>query len=472
MRLSGGHGGRFDGPVLAVATVLALAAGCSDEASPSGGDAARPDGSAPDGGTVDGGGDAAMDGSGRPPDAGPDGAASDAGALDGAIDAGVDGGGSPDGGLPDAAIDAAVPGCEALDCGDHGTCIDDPSGAYCDCDTGWGGTTCAWCASGYHYDFDSGECVEDVPCPAGYCNLHGFCSDTTGVPVCFCDSGYDGDTCTECLSTHYKLPNGACAPRESCDEDNPCLHPEQCDDTTGAALCDCGEAYTGETCGECAPGYHFEAGQVCVADTECLSTTCAGKGSCFVSGPDQVSCYCDYEYTGDHCTECEDGYMWYEGACYTCGELYLPFDDLYGHVGSATCAIASAGDSPLHYRGVDIHNDYSDDYPGIGECHPDQGPFTTEFLQLRIDGGHPPYLVFDQPIASLSFAYGGVSEEATLEVIADGTTVATLEPPLDAPATVDLDFDTPVTTVVLAVAQSHYLLGLDDMRYLPAICAQ
>lgn len=43
------------------------------------------------------------------------------------------------------------------------------------------------------------------------------------------------------------------------------------------------------------------------------------------------------------------------------GEVTTSFDDLYGYVQPFTCAVASEGDSPVHYTGVEIH---SDDYPG------------------------------------------------------------------------------------------------------------
>jgi glycosidase len=50
--------------------------------------------------------------------------------------------------------------CDTLDCGAHGTCVDDPEGAFCDCDTGYVGAACDYCDAGYIEE--NGECVEDI----------------------------------------------------------------------------------------------------------------------------------------------------------------------------------------------------------------------------------------------------------------------------------------------------------------------
>lgn len=167
----------------------------------------------------------------------------------------------------------------------------------------------------------------------------------------------------------------------------------------------------------------------------------------------------------------EDGYMKVEADCWPCGEVYLAMDDLYGYVQQFSCAVASEGDSPVRYLGVAIHNDYQSSYPGIGECHVDDGPFESNWLELWMAGARPPYLVFDQPIVSLSFRYAGVNEQGEVEIWADGEPVATIEPPLDTFETIELELDAPVTTVVLDANQERYLLGLDELDYLPAVCA-
>lgn len=422
-----------------------------------GGDGGAPDGSSP------------LDGGFDPPDGGED---------DGAIlgDAGGDGGPSSvdagdDGGVTQAdagGSDVGVADCSALDCGARGTC-DDTTDPTCICETGWDGSRCQYCAGGYHFDGD--DCVEDVPCEADTCNFHGLCDDTTGVPVCFvCHAGYTGSACEECASGYHQLPNGQCVQDETCEEEDPCLHADQCNDSSGAALCDCGEAYVGEGCDSCAAGYHFDQGDVCVADDSCRTTTCSGAGSCYTSstGP---ACHCQEGYTGDHCELCADGYVKIEGECRVCGEVHLPMDDLYGNVWEHSCAVASEGDSPVHYLGVAIYNDYQSTSPGIGECHVDDGPFESNWLKLWMAGARPPYLVFDHPIVSLSFQYAGVYEPGTVELWADGERVSVLETPIAAFETVTLEFDEPITTLVLDANQASYQLGLDELYYLPVACA-
>lgn len=69
-------------------------------------------------------------------------------------------------------------GCENLDCGAHGTCVEDGGVARCNCDPGYTGTFCNLCAAGYH--LDAGECVADTDIYFGTPTLDGNVTEGAG----------------------------------------------------------------------------------------------------------------------------------------------------------------------------------------------------------------------------------------------------------------------------------------------------
>jgi hypothetical protein len=73
---------------------------------------------------------------------------------------------------------------DAPDCGDHGECVDDPGGAYCDCEKGYGGELCTECTEGYVDN--NGVCEADC----GDCGDHAFCDETPEIPECACVPAY------------------------------------------------------------------------------------------------------------------------------------------------------------------------------------------------------------------------------------------------------------------------------------------
>jgi hypothetical protein len=133
-----------------------------------------------------------------------------------------------------------------VDCSDHGSCVD----GACLCDTGYTGTDCSECDTGYQ--LGNGQCVvlfdscDGVDCPA-----HGSCVDG----ACLCDTGYE-------------LSDGQCvALTDSCDGLD-CSDHGSC---TGGA-CSCDEGYTGDDCSSCATGYEPSDAQ-CVPESGTIGGT-------------------------------------------------------------------------------------------------------------------------------------------------------------------------------------------------------
>mgnify|MGYP003871591739 CR=1 FL=1 len=79
--------------------------------------------------------------------------------------------------------------CESVDCGDHGSnCIE----GVCECDEGWAGFACNFCADGYY----GPNCDVTNPCDAPDfpgCIENATCAtdSTTGLAACFCNEGFE-----------------------------------------------------------------------------------------------------------------------------------------------------------------------------------------------------------------------------------------------------------------------------------------
>ncbi len=178
-------------------------------------------------------------------------------------------------------------GCDAVDCGGHGICVEDQGSPQCSCDEG--------------YAPDGLDCVKNE-CDDFTC-LHGVCVMTGGEPSCQCDPGYAGETCNVC-ARGYKTDGLECVSGSPCDED-PCVH-GVCSSDGGKVLCVCHTGYAGEVCDRCAEGY-VEENLQCVPDNECYPNPCGDNGVCIVQNSEPV-CICDTGYTGDTCGECSEGY--------------------------------------------------------------------------------------------------------------------------------------------------------------------
>lgn len=134
----------------------------------------------------------------------------DAGHQDaGSHDAGSEDAGNQDAGNHDAGTQDASSVCSPDPCNGHGQCAANGASASCSCNAGYAGAACDSCASGYH--MQGGACVVDQTCATDSCQQHGVCSTPFGVITCTCDSGYAGSSCDACASGY--LRNGsACEP--------------------------------------------------------------------------------------------------------------------------------------------------------------------------------------------------------------------------------------------------------------------
>lgn len=164
----------------------------------------------------------------------------------------------------------------------------------CTCFTGFEGTSCDRCKSGYwgkfchpcpncvHGQCDvNGKCLCrglwtgrlcDIPtCPArNDCNGRGDCSD---INTCSCHAQYDGDDCTGCKP---KLWGPWCS--FNCPK---CVH-GKCDQVRGGCICN--KFWTGPLCNK----------PICSTQNHC-----SGHGKCV--GPNK--CECDVAFTNEKCSE-------------------------------------------------------------------------------------------------------------------------------------------------------------------------
>lgn len=167
------------------------------------------------------------------------------------------------------------------------------------------------------------------------CGAYGSCQEDAGA-MCVCHEGYTGDGCAECANGYEK--NGSrCVSSEgmtSCD-DNPCGANGTCDDSGGQVSCDCDEGYTGDDCSECDDGYHAdpEDDAVCVVDAACGGDSCPANASCDDTGG-IVTCTCNEGWDGAECGQCAAGYHDDGGDCVEDTEC-----------GASTCSNGTCDDS-------------------------------------------------------------------------------------------------------------------------------
>ncbi len=130
---------------------------------------------------------------------------------------------------------ASCPG----NCSEHGTCKTDGN---CTCDTGWNGDdACSTCTSGW----GGADCACN---PATTCSGHGTCDPTTGECHCTQGTGWMGTDCAACKTGWTDecttAPSTGCVP--PCDVHGTC--------TNGACACDKG--WDGDaTCSTCTSGW-------------------------------------------------------------------------------------------------------------------------------------------------------------------------------------------------------------------------
>ena len=95
-------------------------------------------------------------------------------------------------------------------------CDDGWAGASCDtCAPGYHAVEVVGADAGVDGGVDGGSgeeiCVLDQTCLFSSCDGHGTCDDTSGVVICDCDTGYVGTYCDGC-DTGYHWADGICTP--------------------------------------------------------------------------------------------------------------------------------------------------------------------------------------------------------------------------------------------------------------------
>ncbi len=166
-------------------------------------------------------------------------------------------------------------------------------------------------------DGEEGESEEETgeepdPCTPNPCeeeNRTVCFSDEDGEADCSCDPGfqdYGGGTC---------LPNDPCAENTSCAEES-----RECVGADGVA-----------ECGECLGGYH-DADGACEEDEGCMPGTCSNHGVCDDTSGAPV-CGCDPAFSGDHCEICDLPGDWPPSDLWYAGEVCnLPSCDAEGPI--------------------------------------------------------------------------------------------------------------------------------------------
>ena len=200
-------------------------------------------------------------------------------------------------------------GCSGspLDCGAHGLCSDASGSAACVCNPGYAGPLCAACAAGFQDLDNDNTCVATCAVSPLDCGAFGVCSDLSGTPTCECDTGYGGATCATCdASFQDNDGDGSCNPGcvlASLD----CGAHGKCSDVSGTAGCLCETGYVGVECEGCADGFVASGGS-CVAGCDTVGLDCGEHGTCDdASG--SASCVCETGYAGATCDVCNGGYQ-------------------------------------------------------------------------------------------------------------------------------------------------------------------
>ena len=210
-------------------------------------------------------------------------------------------------------------------------CINEYEGDICDtCPTPFGGSLCDTCDE-EHINYLTGckhQCNSADDCNSRAAP-NGVTADSSRKNcLCTCGDKYEGDTCDTCSTGHVKDSTGDC---KACDiticVSGHAVGMISTKDRT-KCLCDCGDPYEGDTCGDCATNY-IEEGSDCV---KCTSKThCNGHAKSTTNNAAHTACTCKCanaweggqcqtcppEFEGSNCNMCKIGYVGYPN-CVKC----------------------------------------------------------------------------------------------------------------------------------------------------------
>lgn len=167
---------------------------------------------------------------------------------------------------------------------------------------GCGDSTSA-CPDGEQDRDGDGVCAP--ACGVDTCGGRGDCDDTSGAAVCMCDAAYSGDDCTMCAFGFQDADgDGICT--AGCGDDT-CSGFGTCSDTSGEIFCDCAEGHDGADCSVCRAGFEDVDGDGS-CEPACGAMQCSGNGTCDNSGG-TIVCECLEGHEGDDCSVCADGFQ-------------------------------------------------------------------------------------------------------------------------------------------------------------------
>lgn len=196
-------------------------------------------------------------------------------------------------------------------CTDRQECDDAGREPVCECTGAYEGDACELCAPGYEEVDDTCQPIE-VDCDDNPCGLRGACVSETGkADYCECNEFLEGPTCAQCVEG-YQDNDGDDECTMGCDNPELPIDCEGfwvCDDTSGEAACVCPVGSAGDECELCQEGYARQGDEPCYEICTSMDIECTAPARCFDDGGRQPGeCVCPTGYTGQDCSECEDGF--------------------------------------------------------------------------------------------------------------------------------------------------------------------
>ncbi|HNT28371.1 MAG TPA: hypothetical protein PKH10_09360 [bacterium] len=206
-------------------------------------------------------------------------------------------------GMPKCVCD---PVADYQDNDENGTCLPTcaKAGLTCTggtCDDSTGTAKCTCTDTNYQDNDNNGTCEPTCAFANPSCALHSHCDDAGGTATCVCDDGYiTPPACTTCDTNFHSDGSGNCLPNQGCQPNNAdCNGHGTCSDSGGVPVCSCFTGYTGTYCTTCATGYQDQSVPgTCLPD---CNASCAqnpllvcpdSHGHCDYSGGSAV-CVCD-----------------------------------------------------------------------------------------------------------------------------------------------------------------------------------
>jgi hypothetical protein len=368
---------------------------------------------------------------------------------------------------PDAATPPSTAGCGPEDCAGDGRCDASSGAIVCACHEGYAGARCTDCAEGYRRDATD-ACVAAQSCTPTRCSARGTCDDSSGLAICSCEAGFDGDGCEQCAAGFHADGAGGCVLDEQCIETT-CGGHGNCTATAGVTACTCDPAYAPPNCDRCASGHHRDRDELCVADEVCSPGDCSGHGACDAS-TGTIRCTCDEGYWGEACELCAPGLYHRHPVTQACVEIAcsdrpapaVTFEGLIGFPTSPdTCQTGVA------FNTVALTMTSRAGDGALWACGPSSVyELATKHVMLEVGVDEPAQLIFGDSISELAFDYVGLGA-LSLEVRADGIPIAQdISAPRRAAGQAVYIFDRPVTVIEIRNRMAGtVLLALDDIYY-------